>query len=70
MPTIIDMIYREYCRARLAEMRQQLLIAVVSDEFLDAHRDGSDLADPHNRMAAGTTEPPRKSSQTSNSRNS
>jgi hypothetical protein len=51
-------------------MRQQLLIAVVSDEFLDAHRDGSDLADPHNRMAAGTTEPPRKSSQTSNSRNS
>ena len=35
MPTIVDMLYREYCRARLAEMRRQLLIPVVSDEILD-----------------------------------
>ena len=69
MPTIFDIIYREYCRARLAEMRKQLLIAVVSDELLDAHRDGSDPADPDNRMAVGTTEQ-RKKSQPSSSRNS
>ena len=27
MPAIFDLIYREYCRARLAEMRKQLLIS-------------------------------------------
>lgn len=27
MPAIFDLLYREYCRARLAEMREQLLIA-------------------------------------------
>jgi hypothetical protein len=26
MPFIFDLLYREYCRARLAEMRKQLLI--------------------------------------------
>ena len=26
MPAIFDLLYREYCRARLAEMRKQLLI--------------------------------------------
>ena len=26
MPVIFDLLYREYCRARLAEMRKQLLI--------------------------------------------
>ena len=26
MPTIFDFLYREYCRARLAEMRKQLLL--------------------------------------------
>jgi hypothetical protein len=26
VPVIFDLLYREYCRARLAEMRQQLLI--------------------------------------------
>ncbi|PSO25983.1 hypothetical protein [Bradyrhizobium sp. MOS002] len=26
MPAIFDLIYREYCRARLAEMRKQLLL--------------------------------------------
>ena len=32
MPTIFDFLYREYCRARLAEMRKQLLISVESHE--------------------------------------
>jgi hypothetical protein len=27
MPAIFDLRYREYCRARLAEMRKQLLIS-------------------------------------------
>jgi hypothetical protein len=26
MATIFDFLYREYCRARLAEMRKQLLV--------------------------------------------
>jgi hypothetical protein len=26
MPTIFDTLYREFCRARLAEMRKQLLL--------------------------------------------
>jgi hypothetical protein len=26
MPAIFDLLYREYCRSRLAEMRKQLLI--------------------------------------------
>jgi hypothetical protein len=26
MPIIIDVLYREFCRARLAEMRKQLLL--------------------------------------------
>jgi hypothetical protein len=37
MPTILDLLYREYCRARLAEMRKQLLIAAERFEALDAH---------------------------------
>lgn len=27
MPALFDLLYREYCRARLAEMRKQLLIS-------------------------------------------
>ncbi|UPK30759.1 hypothetical protein IVB26_33245 [Bradyrhizobium sp. 195] len=37
MPTILDMLYREYCRARLAEMRKQLLIAAERSEALEAY---------------------------------
>lgn len=33
MSAILDMLYREYCRARLAEMRQQLLLSVTNDEI-------------------------------------
>ena len=30
MPAIFDLLYREYCRARLTEMRKQLLIGAES----------------------------------------
>jgi len=45
MPTIFDLLYREYCLARLAEMRKQLFIRAESQEVPDAncdarHRDG------------------------------
>ena len=39
MPTIFDFLYREYCRARLAEMRKQLLISPKKHEVPDAFRD-------------------------------
>jgi hypothetical protein len=41
MPTIIDRLYREYCRARLAEMRKQLLIRPESQELPEANCDVS-----------------------------
>jgi hypothetical protein len=44
MSTIFDLLYREYRRTRLAEMRKQLLILVASDEMLEAHSDGGDPA--------------------------
>jgi len=40
MPIIFDVLYREFCRARLAEMRQQLLLwpgtPVVPEENCEA----------------------------------
>lgn len=42
MPAVFDLLYREYCRARLAEMRKQLLISAKQD-VLEADYD---LADP------------------------
>jgi hypothetical protein len=41
MPTIFDLLYREYCRARLAEMRKQLLIRPGSYEVPGANCDAS-----------------------------
>jgi hypothetical protein len=42
MPTIFDMLYREFCRARLVEMRKQLSLwpstAVVPEEICEAVR--------------------------------
>ena len=49
MPTIFDMLYREYCRARLAEMRKQLLLSVASDEIPAANWDASDPTRPDDR---------------------
>jgi hypothetical protein len=39
MPTIFDILYREYCRARLAEMRKQLLLRPESHEVPEANCD-------------------------------
>jgi hypothetical protein len=47
MPAIFDTLYREYCRARLAEMRKQLLIRVESHEGPEANCDAS-----HHHFAA------------------
>ncbi|MGY8634595.1 hypothetical protein RAD15_19145 [Bradyrhizobium sp. 14AA] len=42
MPAIFDLLYREYCRARLAEMRKQLLIVGQIPEGLEADYDRAD----------------------------
>jgi hypothetical protein len=42
MPTVFDVLYREYCRARLAEMRKQLLVSAESSEVPD----GCDVGHP------------------------
>jgi hypothetical protein len=41
MPAVFDMLYHEYCRARLAEMRKQLLIRPESHEVPEANCDAS-----------------------------
>ena len=49
MPAILELLYREYCRARLAEMRKQLLIAPERAEALDADQYPADR-DDDNKM--------------------
>jgi hypothetical protein len=39
MPAIFDLLYREYCRARLTEMGKQLLIGAESQEVPEANCD-------------------------------
>ncbi|MEY9182154.1 hypothetical protein ABIG06_003759 [Bradyrhizobium sp. USDA 326] len=58
MPAILDLLYREYCRARLAEMRKQLLIAAKRSETLEADhhpaKQGDDEgADAHRKTGQG-----------------
>lgn len=45
MPTILDLLYREYCRARLAEMRKQLLIAAERSDAREADHHPADQGD-------------------------
>jgi hypothetical protein len=52
MSAIFDLLYREYCRARLAEMRKQLLVSAASDEIPEATWDASDPAGPGDRGSA------------------
>ena len=55
MPALLDVLYREYCRARLAEMRQQLL---VNREVPDANGDAGGSAggvDPGSNAGDGRT---------------
>jgi hypothetical protein len=49
MSAIFDLLYREYCRARLAEMRKQLLVSAASSEVPGANWDASDPAGPGDR---------------------
>lgn len=45
MSTIFDMLYHEYCRARLAEMRKQLLLPVIG-EIVRAPSEDSEPSGP------------------------
>ena len=50
MSAILDLLYREYCRARLAEMRKQLLLRPESHEIPEAIWDADHrAADAGNR---------------------
>jgi hypothetical protein len=49
MSAILDLLYREYCRARLAEMRKQLMLSVTNDEIPAANWDASDPVGPDRR---------------------
>jgi len=56
MPIIFDVLYREFCRARLAEMRKQLLLwpgtpVVPEENCEDGHPD--DAAD---RVGLGSSQ--------------
>jgi hypothetical protein len=53
MSTLVDMLYREYCRARLAEMRKQLLIPVASEDILQASP-----SDPGDQSSSWPTKEP------------
>jgi hypothetical protein len=41
----MDILYREFCLARLAEMRKALLIPVGSEDILQAPREDGDPSD-------------------------
>jgi len=43
MPSILDVLYLEFCRARLAEMRKRLLLWPAIDEVPEANRDADHL---------------------------
>jgi hypothetical protein len=46
MSAWLDLLYREYCRARLAEMRKQLLLSVANDEIPAANWDATGSTGP------------------------
>ena len=59
MPTIFDLLYREYCRARLAEMRKQLLISPKGYEVPETFCDAKDVgAHPVDGSDTTQHEPP------------
>lgn len=64
MSTIFDLLYREYCRARLAEMRKQLLIPVASDQIREANWDAGDPAGPGGRGSGCGDGPPTNEAPT------
>ena len=46
MPAIFELLYKEFCRARLAEMRKQLLLTGKHPELFLPADDSSDPAGP------------------------
>ena len=54
MSVIFDLLYREYCRARLAEMRKQLLVSVASSETNWDASDPAGLGDRDHGLGDGT----------------
>jgi len=60
MPAIFDLLYREYCRARLAEMRKQLLISPERHEVPEAICDARDAVGvgSASHVDSGETAPP------------
>jgi hypothetical protein len=64
MSIILDLLYREYCRARLAEMRKQLLIPIAGDEIREAKQDAGDPAGPDDRASDLSDGPATKEGQT------
>jgi hypothetical protein len=46
MPAIFNLLYREYCRARLTEMRKQLMISPEGHEVPEAIFDAKDAVGP------------------------
>jgi hypothetical protein len=54
MPAIFDLLYREYCRARLAEMRRQLLISPERNEVPEAICDANDAVGVSQVSGGGT----------------
>lgn len=61
MFTIVDILYREYCRARLAEMRKQLLIPAAGGEIVDAPWETRDPCDADDQSGGWTTKEPQPS---------
>ena len=59
MPAMLDLLYREYCRARLTEMRKQLLISPEGREVPKAICDACDAvgASPASHVSGDGTVP-------------
>jgi len=59
MPALFDLLYREYCRARLAEMRRQLLITPERHEVPEAIWDANTIlsTSPATEVGGGETAP-------------
>jgi hypothetical protein len=67
MSAILDLLYHEYCRARLAEMRKQLLLSVANDEIPAANWDASDPAGADDRSRGLSDDTATKKRQSSGS---
>jgi hypothetical protein len=49
VPALFDHLYREYCRARLAEMRKQLLLRPGGQDVPEVNRDADRPGDATDR---------------------